>query len=135
MKTKTTTLELEKAQADLLKMFTHPARIAILQILRNGEECVCHMEAILGYRQSYLSQQLSVLREGGVIVDRRDGWNIFYRVVKPEAFVLLDTVSSMVGGDVLPPKRYQKNDSCPCPKCNIKQSSIQNNQMVNIEGV
>lgn len=70
-----------KSQIQVLKLLSLPARIAILEILRNGEECVCHMETILGFRQAYLSQQLAVLREAGVIQDRRDGWNIFYRVV------------------------------------------------------
>ena len=69
-----------EAQAQLLKVLTHPARLAILNILRDGEHCVCHMEAYLGYRQAYISQQLAVLREAGLIQDRRDGWNIFYRV-------------------------------------------------------
>jgi DNA-binding transcriptional ArsR family regulator len=118
-------LENENAQAELLKLFTHPVRIAILQILRDGEECVCHIEATLGYRQSYLSQQLAVLREGGVIVDRRDGWNIFYRVVRPEVFTLLDTISSMAGKN-LPGGRFSsKNKNCPCPKCNAKLVNIQ----------
>lgn len=126
-------LDFERNEADLLKLFTHPARIAILQILRDGEECVCHMEAILGYRQAYLSQQLSVLREGGVIEDRRDGWNIFYRVAKPEVFIILDTVSSMVGGNILMEQRFQKNPSCPCPKCSTKQINTQKKDFANIE--
>jgi DNA-binding transcriptional ArsR family regulator len=44
------------------------------------------MEAHLGYRQDYISQQLMVLREAGLIQDRRDGWNVFYRVSEPLYF-------------------------------------------------
>ena len=55
-----------EAQAQWLKVLTHPARLAILNILRDGEHCVCHMEAHLGYRQAYISQQLMVLREAGI---------------------------------------------------------------------
>lgn len=36
------------SQAQIFKVLTHPARIAILEILRDGEHCVCHMEAYLG---------------------------------------------------------------------------------------
>lgn len=133
MKILKATLDNEKDQADFLKLFTHPARIAILQILRDGEECVCHMEAILGYRQAYLSQQLSVLREGGVIEDRRDGWNIFYRVVKPEVFTFLDTVSSLVSKNGSAKKRLSKNENCPCPKCNSKPISTQNEQILDVQ--
>src|SRR5512142_2072079 len=77
------------AQVQLLKVLTHPARLAILNILRDGEHCVCHMEAHLGYRQAYISQQVAVLREAGLIRDRRDGWNVFYRVVEPRVFDIL----------------------------------------------
>jgi DNA-binding transcriptional ArsR family regulator len=57
----------------LFKAFSHPARLAILEELRKGEHCVCHLEALLEARQSYVSQQLAVLREAGLISDRRDG--------------------------------------------------------------
>ncbi|MEW6406696.1 MAG: permease [Chloroflexota bacterium] len=43
----------------------HPARLGILDLLREGEACVCHMEAVFGYRQAYISQQLMVLRDAG----------------------------------------------------------------------
>ena len=57
-------------QVQLFKVLGHPARLAILEILREGEQCVCHMETYLGQRQAYISQQLSVLREAGLITDR-----------------------------------------------------------------
>ncbi len=104
------------AQAQLLKVLTHPARLAILNILRDGEHCVCHMEAHLGYRQAYISQQLMVLREAGLIQDRRDGWNVFYRVVEPRVFDILSAVEQ-----IIPIDREAAAEShavaCPCPKC------------------
>jgi ArsR family transcriptional regulator len=111
-----------ETQAKLFKALMHPVRLAILEILRGGEECVCHMEAALGYRQAYISQHLMLLREAGLIQDRRDGWNIFYRVVKPEIFSVIDATGGMVaeslprsGGEPLPRKKVE---DCPCPKCN-----------------
>lgn len=99
----------------LFKALMHPARITILDMLRNGEQCVCHLEARLGYRQAYVSQQLAVLREAGLIADERDGWNIYYRVTQPEVFKLIDTARSMFGIEVT---YDQLNDTeCPCPKC------------------
>src|SRR5690349_5659041 len=81
----------------LFKALAHPARIAILDVLRNGEQCVCHIEVHLGYRQAYISQQIAVLREAGLIQDQRDGLNIYYRVIRPEVFALVDVARSMVG--------------------------------------
>ena len=104
------------AQVQLLKVLTHPARLAILTILRDSEHCVCHMEAHLGFRQSYISQQLAVLREAGLVQDRRDGWNIFYHVADPRIYTILDAVQCMLGESSGPfPK---KEVHCPCPKCN-----------------
>ncbi len=105
------------AQAQLLKVLTHPARLAILNILRDGEHCVCHMEAHLGYRQASISQQLMVLREAGLIQDRRDGWNVFYRVVEPRVFAILSAVEQIIPSD-RETAMEGHTVSCPCPKCN-----------------
>ena len=105
--------------AKLFKALMHPARLEILDILRDGEACVCHIEAALGHRQSYISQQLSVLREAGLVQDRRDGWNVHYRVVQPQVFALLDVATTMTGGQLNQRKSTQRAelDNCPCPRC------------------
>lgn len=110
-------------QVKILKLLTHPARLAILEILRTGEECVCHMEAVLGYRQAYLSQQLALLREAGIIQDRRDGWNIFYRVIRPEIYSILDAADAMVGDLGGARRDRARVADCPCPKCTKERPS------------
>lgn len=104
--------------AQLFKLLTHPVRLAILAILRDGEHCVCHMEAHLGFRQAYISQQVAVLREAGLIQDRRDGWNIYYRVTDLRIYTVLDTIQLMSGQATLLPK---KDVACPCPHCSANQ--------------
>ncbi len=84
-------------QADLLKTLSHPLRLAVLEILRGGEQCVCHLEATLGIRQASISQQLMILREAGIVDFRRDGLNIFYHVVKPQVFGLVDAAHAAAG--------------------------------------
>jgi DNA-binding transcriptional ArsR family regulator len=113
-------MEEYKAQAKLFKALMHPVRLEILDVLRDGEECVCHMEATLGYRQAYISQHLAVLRDVGLVQDRRDGWNIFYRVIKPEVFELLANAGQVSGepGVAHKHKTRSKDKPCPCPKCN-----------------
>lgn len=115
------TIDALDAQTQVFKLLTHPVRIAILQILREGEHCVCHMEACLGFRQSYISQQLAVLREAGLIQDRRDGWNIFYRVVKPEIYTVLDAVQEFTGQPQNPP--VMPVAGCNCPHCSARQTN------------
>ncbi len=101
--------------ARLFKTLMHPARLEILEILRDGEHCVCHLEAALGYRQAYISQHLSILREASLVQDRRDGWNIYYRVVQPQVFDVLDAAQVMTG---LKHAR-RKAATCPCPQCGV----------------
>lgn len=108
-----TTLEI---QTQFFKVLAHPARISIINILRDGEHCVCHLEAYLGLRQAFISQQLAVLREAGIIVDRRDGWNIFYRVTNPQIYDLLDAATRLTG--VVIDETINTKVKCNCPHCN-----------------
>lgn len=111
-----------ESQAQLLKVLTHPARLAILEILRGGEHCVCHMEAHLGCRQAYISQQLMVLREAGLIQDRRDGWNVFYHVTEPRIYAVLAAVELMLP-PVSAPLAEGSVVKCTCPKCSAGEGT------------
>ena len=104
--------------AQLFKVLMHPARLEILNVLRDGEACVCHLEAMLGYRQAYISQQLSALREAGLIQDRREGWNIYYAVKRPQVFEIIDTALRLNGTHRVKSTKRAAPDKCPCPKCN-----------------
>jgi DNA-binding transcriptional ArsR family regulator len=115
-------------QSSLFKTLAHPARLAILEVLRDGEQCVCHIEAMLKLRQAYISQHLMVLREAGLVEDRRDGWNMYYRVTKPEIYVVLDTMTKVTGDSefILPGK---ERTECPCPKCNGGAQAISSEEL------
>lgn len=104
-------------EARLFKALMHPSRLAILELLRGGEACVCHLEAHLGLRQAYVSQQLAVLRGAGLIADRRDGLRVYYRIARPELLALLDTARQIVGPDDGLTPALGPQAACPCPKC------------------
>lgn len=115
-----------KHQTKYFKVLMHPTRLAILDILRDGEQCVCHMEAVLGLRQAHISQHLMVLRDAELVADRRDGWNIFYRVVKPEIYQVIDAMNAFSGkpvGNPFAAELKKQRHACPCPKCNTDESS------------
>ncbi|NCP86298.1 MAG: ArsR family transcriptional regulator [Anaerolineae bacterium CG_4_9_14_3_um_filter_57_17] len=107
-------MEIYEQETKLYKALSHPARLAILDLLRQGEECVCHMEAAFGWRQAYISQQLMVLREVGLLEVRREGLNIFYRVIRPEIFAVMDAMRQVTG--VRPAPKF-KIGVCACPNC------------------
>ena len=116
-------MDIYDTQSEFLKAISHPTRLAILDILRDGEQCVCHMEATLNSRQAYISQQLMVLKQAELVDSRRDGLNLYYRVVKPEVFTLLDTIRLVTGIPSKPIKhKHAANTDCPCPKCGVETS-------------
>jgi len=81
--------------ATLFKALAHPKRLAILETLRDAERCVCEIEEALGLRQAYVSQQLTVLRETGLVCYRKDGWNVYYRIARPEVYTLLEMAAAI----------------------------------------
>lgn len=103
--------------SDRFKLLAHPERLRILDALRRDAECVCHLEALLGKPQPYVSQQLRVLREANLIVDEKDGLNVYYRLVDAEMIAWLDAVLGPVGGEGATVERRRNLVGCPCPKC------------------
>jgi ArsR family transcriptional regulator len=99
--------------ADLFKAVAHPARLQILDLLRGGELCVCHIEAALGKRQAYVSQQLMALREAGLVASRRDGLQVYYWIADTRVESLLDLMYGSVE------RGHRAIDGCPCPRCHI----------------
>lgn len=81
-----------KAAADAIARLGHalsdPTRLAILDRLRNGEECVCNLVDLIGGGQSRLSFHLRTLKEAGLVQDRRDGRWVHYSL-SPAALTLL----------------------------------------------
>lgn len=96
--------------AALFQLLAHPARLQILDELRRGPACVCHLQAVLERPQAYISQQLRVLREANVVVDEKDGLNVYYRIVDAHVLRLLEEILE----PVQPARRV---DGCPCPHC------------------
>jgi ArsR family transcriptional regulator len=67
--------------ARLAHALSDETRIALLEILRHGERCVCDLQDDLGAAQSRLSFHLRVLREAGLVTDRREGRWSYYTLV------------------------------------------------------
>ena len=103
--------------SEKLKLLAHPERLRILDVLRREPECVCHLEALIGKPQPYVSQQLRLLREAGLIVDEKEGLNVFYRLADAEVAAWLDVVLGPIRGEDPELARHKKVIACNCPKC------------------
>lgn len=83
-------------QVDVLRALGHRARLQILQLLQEGERCVCEFEPALGLRQPNISQHLAVLRAANLVTSRRDGLRVMYRVTDPAIYEIINRVTEIV---------------------------------------
>lgn len=73
----TAALDLSRAAA-LFHALSDPTRLAILERLRGGEHCVCDLQDLLDAGQSRLSFHLRVLKDAGLVTDRRESrWSYY----------------------------------------------------------
>lgn len=68
------------AQARIFKALGHPSRLLMVDVLREGEKCVCELQALVGDDMSTISKHLAVLREAGVVSAEKRGTSIYYRL-------------------------------------------------------
>ena len=94
-----TALDLTRA-ARLFQALSDDTRLDILEMLRNGERCVCELTDTLDAAQSRLSFHLRVLKDAGIVRDRKDGRWVHYEL-DPEAFDEMETLVSAMKPRVL----------------------------------
>ena len=76
----------------LFHALSDETRLSIIEMLRDGERCVCELQDELDAAQSRLSFHLRVLKEAGLVSDRRDGRWSYYSIV-PEALAEVHDVT------------------------------------------
>jgi DNA-binding transcriptional ArsR family regulator len=81
---------LHRFKAEFFKALAHPSRIHILEQLRQGERTVSELQAELGIDSSSVSQHLAILRSRQIIEGRKAGTSVYYRVIDPQVFTILD---------------------------------------------
>ncbi len=70
--------------AKFFGVFSHPDRLRIVEELREGERDVNALQETLGVSHSRTSQNLAILRSHRVVVERRDGRHVYYKLSHPE---------------------------------------------------
>src|SRR4029077_7062273 len=81
----TSTLPDSTTVCDWFQALSDPTRVDIVRLLSHGEQCVCDLQDALDAAQSRLSFHLRVLKEAGLVTDRREGRWSYYTLV-PDAF-------------------------------------------------
>ncbi|MBN1697522.1 MAG: winged helix-turn-helix transcriptional regulator [Spirochaetales bacterium] len=67
-----------EARAKILKALAHPSRMFIVEKIRGKPHCVCELAEMIGIDQSTTSKHLSVLKNAGIIEDRKEGTTVYY---------------------------------------------------------
>ncbi len=85
-----------QVKADFFKTLGHPARIRVLELLRDGEHTVGELIPAVGIEASHLSQQLGILRRANILQVRKEGAAVRYSVTDPRIFELLEVAKAIL---------------------------------------
>ena len=88
--------ELVELIARRFRVIGEPMRIKLLDQLRSGESTVLALTAAVGASQQNVSKHLGVLHDAGIVVRRKEGTQVYYRVVDSGIFELCETVCGSV---------------------------------------
>ena len=72
-----------KKQAEVIKAMAHPLRLAVLDCLKDGEQCVFDIAEYVGSERSNISRHLAIMSSAGILEQRKDGLKVLYRLKTP----------------------------------------------------
>jgi DNA-binding transcriptional ArsR family regulator len=100
-----------RARAELFHLLSLENRLRMLDELRYSDACVCHLQHMLKRPQAYVSQQLRILKDAGIVDTHKEGVNVFYS--------LTDSLARGVLDEALGPLEQNRpvDSRCPCPRC------------------
>lgn len=75
--------------AEVLKAIAQPTRLKIIQLLQDGEHCVCEIFPAIGHEQSNTSRHLQTMLKSGILNQRKDGLKIYYSLRHPEVLEMV----------------------------------------------
>lgn len=77
-------------QAEIISALAHPIRVAIVDLLKDGEVCVCEIADRIGAERSNTSRHLAIMLRAGVLKTRKEGLQVFYSLRTPCAVNFLN---------------------------------------------
>jgi len=82
--------------ADVCKVFSNAKRLEVLNILRDKEMTASDLIERIGLSKANLSQHMSILKSKGVVLTRREGVNIYYRISSPKIIQACDLMREVL---------------------------------------
>jgi ArsR family transcriptional regulator len=93
--------KLRTFKAEFFKALAHPVRIHLIDCLRDGERSVGELSEMVGLELANVSQQLAVLRSKNIVSARKEGNVVYYSVVDPELFTLLNSAQTLFNNHLI----------------------------------
>ncbi|MBN1837835.1 MAG: winged helix-turn-helix transcriptional regulator [Spirochaetales bacterium] len=84
------------ARAGILKALGHPSRIFIVEKLAEKPYCVCELTEMIGADTSTVSKHLSILKNAGIISDRKQGTTVYYSLEAPCLLRFISCVEQVI---------------------------------------
>jgi ArsR family transcriptional regulator len=82
-------------EVDIFKALADTTRLKILECIRKKEKCICEIIPYTGKSQPNVSQHLKVMKNAGIIEERKEGTKRIIKVSKNEIFNIIDQVSQL----------------------------------------
>ncbi len=76
--------------ADYFKALGHPTRLQIVELLREGEKCVCEIIPALQMEQSNISRHLAILKKEGILSSEKRGLKVIYACKNKDVYRMID---------------------------------------------
>lgn len=89
---------LYEKQAEVVKAIAHPFRIAIVEFLKDGEQCVCDIAEHVGSERSNVSRHLSIMVNAGVLGYRKEGLKVIYKLKTPCILNFFSCITGVLKG-------------------------------------
>jgi ArsR family transcriptional regulator len=83
-------------KADILKALAQPTRLKILELLRDGEKCICEIVPAINGEQSNISRHISLMQKSHLVTTRKDGVKVIVKISDPKVFEILDNISLLL---------------------------------------
>jgi ArsR family transcriptional regulator len=88
-------------KAEILKALAQPTRLKILELLRNGEKCICEIVPAIHGEQSNISRHISLMQKSNLVTTRKDGVKVMVKVSDPRVFEILDSIALLLKKQII----------------------------------
>ena len=96
-------------KAEVLKALAQPTRLKILELLRNGEKCICEIVPAINGEQSNISRHISLMQKSHLVTTRKDGVKVMVKVKDPKIFEILDSIGTVLKNRVSEQSRLMRS--------------------------